>query len=249
MKKVALILAFLVLILGGCVVPKDDLNTAIEALPAVDEVKLADEVMVLRIRELIDASSDEEFNKITTANLERFLLIEARITELKRRVLKEEERQAIEDMFVFLPTLDNLTIYYYDVVKNIVEAYNDLDLEQQGKFDSQKRLLLFEYDAKMDDELVPEYRLIEEAAFESMTTYLDASIPLQVEENLDLPFEYVGGATSFLITWSSSSSLITDAGVVTRPDYSTKVVLTATFEGFFRRCLYNRSDGEGNVRS
>lgn len=238
MKKVVLILAFLVLILGGCVVPKDDLNTAIEALPAVDEVKLADEVMVLRIRELIDASSDEEFNKITTANLERFLLIEARITELKEEVLKEEERQAIEDMFVFLPTLDNLTIYYYDVVKNIVEAYNDLDLEQQGKFDSQKRLLLFEYDAKMDDELVPEYRLIEEAAFESMTTYLDASIPLQVEENLDLPFEYVGGATSFLITWSSSSSLITDAGVVTRPDYSTKVVLTATFEGLFLEDVY-----------
>ncbi|MFA6890133.1 MAG: glycoside hydrolase family 18 protein [Bacilli bacterium] len=238
MKNAIFIFLAILLLLTGCVEKPKTLNDDIASLPDASEVVFDDGVLIASIRTQIDSLSEEELQKITTINLERFIAIEAAYLDLLGQLQKEQEVETVEGMFSLLPPVDDLTIYYYENLENIKTAYEALDDFQKALFDNEKKILLEAYEQKMATILVPDYRIIEEVAYSNAVSMISLQVPSETTTSIVLPTEYISDSATLNISWRSSSALMSSNGEVIRADLDTLVFLTATITGLFIEDTY-----------
>ncbi len=241
MKKTTIILIILLFILGGCKKETKTLNDLISELPSVEVITLADEVAIINIRNQVDSLSIEDLEKITTTNLEKLLALEEKIRTLKVAYEQAQEVLEVENLFLNLPDIESLSIYYYETLEAINQAYHNLNDLQRASFNIEKYLLLQEYNNKMNKELIPEYRLREEEEILVIKNNIDTIIPLETKNNLNLPTRHTSSFVEFTLTWTSSSPIINSLGEITRPDFDTDVDLTVLIQGRFTNQTYTVS--------
>lgn len=224
----------ILLILVGCKQKIIDINDEIRNLPPLENISLADEATIVSLRQRIDSLSMEEIANISTTNLLRFIELEARISDLLTERLQLAQVEEVENMFIYLPKLEDLTIYYYEVLNNINLAYTDLNENQKSLFSQEKLILLQDYNSKMDTDLIPAYSLLESNAVLALQYELENTIPLETKVDLELPEEFTNGIVSLNLTWRSfSPNIINSFGEVKRPNYDSVVNLELTITGRF----------------
>ena len=241
MKKTTIISIILLFILGGCKKETKTLNDLISELPSVEVITLADEVAIINIRNQVDSLSIEDLEKITTTNLEKLLALEEKIRTLKVAYEQAKEVLEVENLFLNLPDIESLSIYYYETLEAINQAYHNLNDLQRASFNIEKYLLLQEYNNKMNKELIPEYRLREEEEILVIKNNIDTIIPLETKNNLNLPTRHTSSFVEFTLTWTSSSPIINSLGEITRPDFDTDVDLTVLIQCRFTNQTYTVS--------
>jgi hypothetical protein len=133
MKKVFAFGLLIVLLLGlvGCEPieePKDP-NDIFIGLVSLEDVTLEDETKIIAIRDQYEKLTSEEKSKITTANLEKLVELEARIDELKLEQAKEVEAEEFRLSVAQIPVINAISLADEAIIASVRSHYNSLASE------------------------------------------------------------------------------------------------------------------------
>ncbi len=214
----------------------DEIANLLDELPLLEAITLDNASAIQLIRSKYE---DLSLGQKTLLGNEALSLLEGYEAKLEIELSEQAQIDAILALLGDLPTQNLVTLEDEPSVISIRNQYDLLSLEQKDVLGAEPLAILEVYENLIQE--LKNLPLREQETFLSLCEFLEAGLPNETLESLELPIVYENGIVTLNLTWSSDSAAINALGIVTRGWLNTTVKLTALVTGQTLEQNYEKS--------
>jgi len=214
----------------------DEISNLLDELPLLEALTLDNVNAILQIRSKYE---DLSIDQKTILGSDAVILLEEYEAKLDSELSEQAQIDAILALLGDLPTQNLVTLEDEPSIISIRNQYDLLSLEQKDVLGAEPLAILEVYENLIQE--LKNLPLREQETFLSLCAFLEASLPNETLESLELPIVYESGIITLSLTWSSDSAVINALGIVTRGWLNTTVKLTALVTGQTLEQTYEKS--------